>query len=81
MIADRLNTYSNIYLPNKTLCVPLNPDKKEYNSFLNKVRIVIEHVFARLKRFKILVYRYRNKIRRFGLRFNLISGIYNFELS
>ncbi|WP_342263713.1 transposase family protein [Spiroplasma endosymbiont of Clivina fossor] len=60
---------------------PLNPDKKEYNSFLSKVRIVIEHVFARLKRFKILVYRYRNKIRRFGLRFNLISGIYNFELS
>ncbi|WP_425288978.1 IS5 family transposase [Spiroplasma endosymbiont of Clivina fossor] len=76
------NVHKNTLLPiKKSKNNPLNPDKKEYNSFLSKVRIVIEHVFARLKRFKILVYRYRNKIRRFGLRFNLISGIYNFELS
>ncbi len=76
------NVHKNTLLPiKKSKNNPLNPDKKEYNSFLSKVRIVIEHVFARLKRFKILVYRYRNKIRRFGLRFNLISEIYNFELS
>ncbi|MEG3991611.1 IS5/IS1182 family transposase, partial [Microcoleus sp. S28C3] len=25
--------------------------------------------------------RYRNRRRRFGLRFNLIAGIYNYELS
>ncbi len=61
------NVHKNTLLPiKKSKNNPLNPDKKEYNSFLSKVRIVIEHVFARLKRFKILVYRYRNKIRRFG---------------
>ncbi|WP_422398176.1 transposase family protein [Spiroplasma endosymbiont of Agriotes lineatus] len=44
----------------------LNPYKKEYNGFLSKVRIAIEHVFARLKRFKILV-----AIRLEGLDYNL----------
>ncbi|HEY9907692.1 MAG TPA: IS5/IS1182 family transposase, partial [Thermosynechococcaceae cyanobacterium] len=33
-----------------------------------------------LKIFRILSERYRNRRRRFGLRFNLIAGIYNFEL-
>ncbi|WP_425289782.1 transposase [Spiroplasma endosymbiont of Zeiraphera isertana] len=47
---------------------------------LSKIRIKIEHVFAKLKRFKILSLKYRNKIRRFALRFNLIAGIYNLEL-
>lgn len=60
---------------------PLTKEKKEYNRFLSKFRITVEHVFARLKRFKILTLKYRNKIRRFALRFNLIAGIYNFELS
>lgn len=60
---------------------PLTKEKKEYNKFLSQVRIQVEHVFVRLKRFKILALRYRNKIRRFCLRFNLISGIYNFELN
>ncbi|MGV5006143.1 IS5/IS1182 family transposase, partial [Acinetobacter variabilis] len=34
-----------------------------------------------LKTFKILAERYRNRGKRFGLRFNLITGIYNLELS
>ncbi|KJV53055.1 putative transposase [Orientia tsutsugamushi str. Gilliam] len=32
------------------------------------------------KRFKIIADKYRNRRKRFGLRFNLISGIYNFDL-
>lgn len=34
-----------------------------------------------LKIFRILAERYRNRRRRFGLRFNLIAGIYNYELN
>jgi hypothetical protein len=33
-----------------------------------------------LKRFKIIADRYRNRRRRFGLRFFLIAAIYNMEL-
>ena len=47
---------------------------------LNRLRIVIEHVNRRLKIFRILSSTYRNRHRRFGLRANLIAGIYNYEL-
>jgi hypothetical protein len=59
----------------------LDPLLKTYNREINKRRIVIEHVFATLKTFKILAERYRNRGKRLGLRFNLIAGIYNLELS
>ena len=54
-------------------------EKKE-NKELAKERIIIENIFAHLKRFRILQGRYRNRRKRFGLRFNLIASIYNYEL-
>ncbi|MFM6500410.1 MAG: hypothetical protein ACKPHW_00095, partial [Microcystis panniformis] len=42
-----------------------------------KERIIFEHIHRHLKIFKILSSRYRNRRKRFGLRFNLIAGIYN----
>jgi len=39
----------------------LNVNKKEHNKFLSKVRIKVEHIFAKLKRFKILVGKQRKK--------------------
>ena len=58
----------------------LTPEQKAFNSNLSKYRITIEHVHRRLKCFKILQYRYRNKQRKHLLRFSLISGIFNYEL-
>ncbi len=55
-------------------------ERKE-NRELAKKRIIIENVFANLKRFRILQGRYRNRRKRFGLRFNLIASIYNYELN
>ncbi len=50
------------------------------NHTLSSERIFVEHVIGKVKRFKIVADRYRNRRRRFGLRFNLIAGIYNLEL-
>ncbi|MDH5194988.1 MAG: IS5/IS1182 family transposase, partial [Nitrospira sp.] len=36
-----------------------------------------EHVIACVKRFKIVSDRYRNRRKRFGLRFTLIAAAYN----
>ncbi len=58
---------------------PLTPEQKVFNRQLSRERIVIEHVIARLKVFRILSERYRNRRTRFGLRFNLIAAIYNRE--
>ena len=58
----------------------LTNDERKYNQALSKQRIAIEHINARIKRFKILSYKYRNKRLRHGLRVALICGIYNLEL-
>ena len=41
----------------------------------------IEQVNRSLKIFKILSSRYRNHRRRYGVRCNLLSAIYNYELA
>ena len=58
----------------------LNREDKKSNQELAKVRVVCEHVNRKLKIFKILSDRYRNRRKRFALRFNLIAGLYNYEL-
>jgi IS5 family transposase len=58
----------------------LTKDQKKENQELSQKRILVENVIGSLKRFRILSERYRNRRKRFGLRFNLIAGIYNFEM-
>ncbi|MCC5668489.1 IS5 family transposase [Nostoc sp. CHAB 5784] len=65
---------------NKPLRGELNREEKKSNQELAKVRVVGEHINRKLKIFKILSDRYRNRRKRFALRFNLIAGLYNYEL-
>ena len=58
----------------------LSKSDKAHNKELSSKRSLNENVIASIKRFKIVADRYRNRRRRFGLRFNLICGIYNWEL-
>ena len=59
---------------------PLTQDQKRANRRLSQKRILIENIIRKLKIFRILSERYRNRRKRFGLRFNLIAAIYNLEL-
>jgi len=59
---------------------PLTSRQRAVNRLHARLRIPVEHVIRRLKVFWILARPYRNRRRRFGLRLNLIAGIYNFEL-
>ena len=59
---------------------PLTESDKKYNLKVSKSRVVVEHIIRRLKRFKIVAEKYRNRRKRYSLRMNLICGIYNFEL-
>jgi transposase len=60
---------------------PLTKRQKQINKSLARKRILIEHIFRKLKVFRILCERYRNRRKRFALRFNLIAAIYNLELN
>ena len=59
---------------------PLTQEQKAANRKLSRQRILIENIIRRLKIFRILSERYRNRRKRFGLRFNLIAAICNLEL-
>lgn len=59
----------------------LTDEQKQANRELARRRVVVEHVIRTLKIFRILAERYRNRRKRFSLRFNLIAGLYNYELS
>lgn len=58
----------------------LSKEARRANRELAKRRIVIEHVIGKLKVFRLLLERYRNRRRRFGLRTNLIAVVHNLEL-
>ena len=59
---------------------PLTKEEKKNNRAINRDRITIEHIIRRIKIFRIMAERYRNRRKRFGLRLNLIAAIYSFEL-
>ena len=58
---------------------PLTKADKVFNRSVSSERVLNEQVIGLIKRFKIVSDRYRNRRKRFGLRFNLICGICNFE--
>jgi hypothetical protein len=58
----------------------LTKDERAHNHKLASDRVLNEHVIGALKRFRIIAERYRNRHKRFGLRFNLIAGIYNLQV-
>jgi IS5 family transposase len=58
----------------------LTAREKAYNKRLARSRVVIEHVNAKIKTFKIMAYPYRNHCNRHLLRMALICAIINYEL-
>lgn len=73
--------HANTELPKKrTKKNPLSDGDKKKNREISSKRVLNENVIGIVKRFRILAEKYRNRRKRFNLRFNLIAGIYNFEL-
>ena len=60
---------------------PLTKEDKKENRRISSERVFIENVFSRIKRFHIVADRYRNRRKRFGLRFNLLAAIHNKEFA
>ena len=58
----------------------LTAEQRLENRELASERVVVENVIRRLKVFRVLKETYRHRRRRFGLRLNLIAGLYNADL-
>ncbi len=73
--------HGNTGIPKKkTKNHPLSKEEKANNRAISSERVLVENVIGSVKRFRILSERYRNRRTRFGLRFNLVAAIHNFEL-
>lgn len=74
------NIHKNTEMPKKkTKLNPLSKEDKLENKSKSSKRIHIEHINAKIKAFKIVATKYRNRRKRFGLRFNLICALINFD--
>ena len=72
--------HANSLLPKKrSKNHPLTKQQRKENREISRKRIFVEHAIRFVKRFRILSERYRNRRKRFSLRFSLIAGICNFD--
>jgi len=60
---------------------PLTKEDKQQNRNISSKRVAVENIIREVKIFRILAEKYRNRRRKFGLRFNLIAAMYNLNLS
>lgn len=56
----------------------LTEKQKVFNHRFSNLRIIVEHVFAHMKKFRILSYRFRNPIGRYNLIIKNVAGLRNF---
>ena len=73
--------HSNVEIPKKrNKKNPLTIQDKEKNKIISFERVVIENIIREVKIFRMVAEKYRNRRKKFGLRFNLIAAIYNLNL-
>ena len=60
---------------------PLTEGDRRRNRTISSGRAANERAIGFIKRFRIVSEKYRGRRRGFGLRFNLVAGICNYELS
>ena len=58
---------------------PLDQEEKDYNRALSRLRVTVENVLGDIKTFRILSDRYRNKCKRYNIKFKIIAAIVNLK--
>jgi hypothetical protein len=77
---DKIHKNTKLPIKRKKTEKSLTKEIKKFNKDLSSQRVVNENVIGFVKRFKIISDRYRNRRKRFGLRFNLIAGFCNEDI-
>lgn len=73
---DTIHTLTHLPIKKSSLQC-LTAQDKRHNHQLSAQRALNENIIGCIKRFKIVADRYRNRRKRFKLRFNLIAALYN----
>jgi DDE superfamily endonuclease len=58
----------------------LTPAEKRFNRELSRARVVVEHTISRLKKFNILGQEFRNRLKRYDVMMDIVSGLVNLRI-
>ena len=59
----------------------LAPDQKSFNKRLSKERVVVEHTFSRVKKFRIWAEEFRNRLKHYDVMTVIVCGLVNFRIA
>ncbi len=59
----------------------LLPEQKSFNKKLSKERVIVEHTFSRVKKFRIWAEEFRNRLKHYDIMTDIVCGIINFRIA
>lgn len=59
----------------------LTPEEKSHNKRLAKARVIVEHTISRLKKFRIMGEKFRNRLKHYDTMTDIVSGLINFRIT
>jgi len=59
---------------------PLTPEQKDYNKMLSAERVVVEHTISRLKKFRIMAHKFRNRLKHYDVMTDIVCGLVNLRI-
>ncbi len=79
--AQHIDAGTKVILPiKKSPGGKLTDDEKEYNRTHSKIRVYVENGIRRVKTFKIMSYKYRNRLRKYDLANSIVCGLVNLRI-
>ena len=55
-------------------------EQKAFNQRLSKERVVVEHIISRLKKFRIMAHRFRNRLKHYDTMTDIVCGLVNLRI-
>ena len=60
--------------------IELTKKEKRYNKRHSRQRVIVEHTICRIKKFGIMGSRYRNRLKRYDVMSDIVSGLVNYRI-
>lgn len=57
------------------------PEQKGFNKRLSKERVVVEHTFSRVKKFRIWAEEFRNRLKHYDIMTGIVCGLVNYRIA
>lgn len=59
----------------------LTSEQKAFNRKLSKERVVVEHAISRLKKFRVMAHKFRNRLKHYDIMTAIVCGLLNFRIA